>query len=129
MVEKIIQSNHSNNELLQIKISKYFLRSALRIPNTKYFTKYNFKTTKLAKLAVLSLSAHKNNFFFWNFNDFRYEFSFKQGYWLYKNSLFGYHLCLFFSNLAKSCHLRLLYLKLIFHTIGQNFSSTSHRYR
>ena len=47
---KIIQSNCSYNELLQIEISKYFLRNASRIPNTKYFTKYTYKTTKLARL-------------------------------------------------------------------------------
>ena len=35
----------------------------------------------------------------------------------------------FFLNLAKSGHFRLLYLKLIFHTIGQNFPETSYHYR
>ena len=34
----------------------------------------------------------------------------------------------FFINFGKSGHFRLLYLKLIFHTIGQNFSQTSYRY-
>ena len=39
-----------------------------------------------------------------------------------RNLNFDLSISLFFINLAKSGHFRLLYLKLIFHTIGQNFS-------
>ena len=41
---------------------------------------------------------------------------------LIKLTLNSFIKSVFFLNLAKSGHFRLLYLKLIFHTIGQNFS-------
>ena len=61
----------------ELKFQNIFLKNASRIPNLKYFSKYTFKTTTLAKFAVLL----PGKFFFKDFNiDFSNEFLFKQGY-------------------------------------------------
>ena len=79
MVEKIAQISKTiiKMNFRKLKFQNIFLKDASRIPNLKYFSKCTFKTTKLAKFAVLLPRKYFFKDFIINFNS---EFLFKQGY-------------------------------------------------